>query len=79
MNPRLILVLIALIACAQSGAAASAEDRLSAEMDRLARAGITAQETGICNIHHIRMQKKLVPIYFGGPLDFDTPFAAGCL
>jgi hypothetical protein len=36
-----------------------------AEHERLVRAAIKAQQTGICNIHHIRMQKKRVPISFG--------------
>jgi len=70
-----ILALGAIACCVQGYAATRAEmDRLSAEMDRLAGAAIKAQDSGICNIHHIRMQKKMVPIYFGGPLPFDTPF-----
>ncbi len=36
----------------------------NAEHDRLVRGAIRAQQTGICNIHHIQMQKKRVPIYF---------------
>jgi len=69
------LVLVAVVTSAQVYAASQAEmDQLSAEMDRLARAAIKAQETGVCNIHHIRMQKKLVPIYFGGPANFDSQF-----
>jgi hypothetical protein len=61
--------MIALVCMAVCGPVVSASrdemDRLSAEMDRLAGAAIKAQETGICNIR---------PIYFGGPLDFDSPF-----
>ena len=42
-----------------------------AEVDRLARASIESQKTGICNIHHIRMQRKLVPVEFGHlPLEY---------
>jgi len=37
----------------------------SAEADRLARGALRAQDTGICNIHHIRMRKKVVPIHWG--------------
>jgi hypothetical protein len=40
---------------------------------RLARAAIKAQNTGICNIHHVQMEKKRVPIYFGLP-DFSNPY-----
>jgi hypothetical protein len=36
-----------------------------AEGDRLYREYWRAQKTGICNIHRIRMQNKLVPIRFG--------------
>jgi hypothetical protein len=75
MRRALIVVFIAAAFCGHAGSATRAElDRLSAEMDRLAGAAIRAQDTGTCNIHHIRMQKKAVPIYFGGPFDFDSPF-----
>jgi hypothetical protein len=76
MLRRAWLVLVVIVSPAQIYAASQAEtDQLSAEMDRLARAAIKAQETGVCNIHHIRMQRKLVPINFGGPLDFGSPFS----
>jgi hypothetical protein len=69
------LVLVALVNCGWIYAQTQAEmHRLSTEMDRLAGAAIKAQDSGICNIHHIRMQRKMVPISFGGPLRFDTPF-----
>jgi len=45
----------------------------SAEADRLARAAIRAQETGICNVHHIRMQKKSVSIHWG-LVTFEEPY-----
>ena len=44
-----------------------------AEHKRLVRDAIRAQRTGICNIHHIRMQKKRLPLYFG-LLVFDDPY-----
>jgi hypothetical protein len=37
----------------------------SAEADRLATEALHAQDTGICNIHHIHMRKKIVPIHWG--------------
>ena len=37
----------------------------NAEHERLVRGAIRAQQTGICNVHNIRLQKKEVPIYFG--------------
>jgi len=41
------------------------------ETQRLAKAANDSQRTGICNIHHIRMQRKLVPIQFGHvPIDY---------
>ena len=46
--------------------------------ERLLRAAIKAQETGICNIHHIQMQKKRVPIYFGLPV-FEDPYYSAAL
>jgi hypothetical protein len=44
-----------------------------AEHERLVRASIRAQRTGVCNIHHIRMEKKRVPMYFG-LLVFEDPY-----
>jgi hypothetical protein len=44
-----------------------------AEHARLVRGAIRAQQTGICTIHHIQMQKKRVPIYFG-LLVFEDPY-----
>jgi hypothetical protein len=35
-----------------------------AEIDRLARASIESQKSGICNVHQVRMQRKLVPVEF---------------
>ena len=31
-----------------------------AEHERLVRGAIKTQQTGICNIHHVRMQKKRI-------------------
>ena len=42
-----------------------AEPVSEAEGNRLVEAHFRAQKTGVCNIHHIRMQKKLVPIHWG--------------
>ena len=41
------------------------------EVEQLAKAANQSQKTGICNIHHIHMQRKLVPVEFGHlPVDF---------
>ena len=48
----------------------------AAEEERLLRGAIDAQRTGICNIHHIRMQKKQVPIYFGLAMSNDPYYSA---
>jgi hypothetical protein len=52
------------------------DDRLSAEMSRLGRAKRQAQKAGICNIHHVRMQRKLVPIdaWCASADSFSTPW-----
>jgi hypothetical protein len=42
-----------------------------AEVDHLAKAANESRKTGICNIHHIRMQKKLVPKEYAHlPIEF---------
>ncbi len=41
--------------------------------EQLARAAIKAQETGICNLHHVKMLKKRVPVHYG-LLVFDDPY-----
>jgi hypothetical protein len=46
-------------------AACSAIALTPAQREQLAAAANQSQKTGICNIHHIRMQQKLVPIEFG--------------
>lgn len=46
---------ILLVACA-------APRPTAAEIDRLAQAAIDSRKTGVCNIHHIKMQRKLVPV-----------------
>jgi uncharacterized protein YlaI len=43
------------------------------QTDRLARAAIKAQKTGICNIHHVKMKKEQVPMIFGLP-DSSNPY-----
>ena len=43
------------------------------QRDRLTRAAIKAQETGVCNLHHVKMQKKRVPVHYG-LLVFDDPY-----
>ena len=35
------------------------------ECEKLARGAIKAQHTGICNLHHVRMQKRRVPVHYG--------------
>jgi hypothetical protein len=51
--------------------ACSAVPLTPGQRERLAAAANESQKTGICNIHHIRMQRKLVPVEFGHlPLDF---------
>jgi hypothetical protein len=35
-----------------------------AEIDRLARASLESRKTGVCNIHHIRMGRQLVPVEY---------------
>jgi hypothetical protein len=47
-----------------------------AEHARLVRGAIRAQQTGICTIHHIQMQKKRVPIYFGLLVFEDAYYSA---
>ena len=44
-----------------------------AQQDGLARAAIKAQKTGICNIHHLKMQKERVPVHYG-LLVFEDPY-----
>ena len=43
------------------------------QREKLARAAVRAQETGVCNLHHVRMQKKRVPVHYG-LLVFDDPY-----
>jgi hypothetical protein len=45
-----------------SGCASPLSD---AQRDQLARAAIRAQETGVCNVHHMHMKKTIVPIHWG--------------
>jgi hypothetical protein len=47
-----------------------------AQREKLTRAAIRAQETGICNLHHVKMQKKRVPVHYG-LLVFDDPYYTG--
>src|SRR5581483_273712 len=35
------------------------------QREKLARDAIRAQESGVCNLHHVRMQKKRVPVHYG--------------
>ncbi|HZE58865.1 MAG TPA: hypothetical protein VE031_13500 [Chthoniobacterales bacterium] len=44
-----------------------------ARTDRLLAARKRAQRRGVCNVHHIRMQMKRVPIHFG-LVDFQDPY-----
>ena len=44
-----------------------------AEGSRLVKAYFRAQKTGTCNVHHIRMQRKLVPIAWGY-VEFDPVY-----
>jgi hypothetical protein len=59
---RALLIVTAFLLVASGAASAPLS---SAEADQLARGAIRAQETGVCNIHHLRMQKKIVPIHWG--------------
>jgi hypothetical protein len=44
-----------------------------AQKEKLTRAAIKAQETGICNLHHVKMQEKRVPVHYG-LLVVDDPY-----
>lgn len=44
-----------------------------AQREKLTAGAIKAQETGICNLHHVKMQKKRVPVHYG-LLVFDDPY-----
>lgn len=44
-----------------------------AEHERLVRGALKAQDTGICNVHHVHMRRKHVAIHFG-LLVFDDPY-----
>ncbi len=46
-----------------------------AEGERLYRAYWDAQKTGICNVHHIAMEKKRVPIAWG-LFDYDPAYSS---
>ena len=47
------------------------------EHERLWQGAFEAQETGICNIHHLRMQKKRVPVAFGlSVFDLDGQYSS---
>jgi hypothetical protein len=41
--------------------------------EKLARAAIQAQKTGICNLHHLKMERKRAPVHYG-LLVFDDPY-----
>ena len=43
------------------------------EHEKLTRAAIAAQKTGICNLHHVKMERKRVPVHYG-LLVFDDPY-----
>ena len=64
-------ILLSLVVIASGGCASEVErDQRKAddlarrwpELVRLTHAARQAQHTGVCNIHHIRMQRKAVPI-----------------
>jgi hypothetical protein len=57
--------LVPIAALMMVAAVAASSPLSSAEADRLATEALHAQDTGVCNIHHIRMQKKTVPIHWG--------------
>jgi hypothetical protein len=44
-----------------------------AQHEKLARAAVNAQKAGVCNLHHVKMQKKRVPVHYG-LLVFDDPY-----
>ena len=44
-----------------------------AQRARLARAAMAARKSGVCNVHHVKMLKKRVPIHFG-LIDFSDPY-----
>ncbi len=33
--------------------------------EKLARAAIHAQKAGMCNLHHLKMERKRVPVHYG--------------
>ena len=44
-----------------------------AQREKLTQTAISAQKTGVCNLHHIKMEKRLVPVHYG-LLVFDDPY-----
>jgi len=46
------------------------------EREKSARGAIKAQQTGICNLHHVRMQKRRVPIHYGLVVTDDPYYLA---
>ena len=46
------------------------------EREKLARGAIKAQQTGICNLHQVRMQKRRVPVHYGLVVTDDAYYLA---
>jgi hypothetical protein len=89
---RALLVALTLAATVGRAAASVEDPRTTAELEqfygaeypkisergreKLARGAIKAQQTGICNLHHVRMQKRRVPVHYGLVVTDDPYYLA---
>jgi hypothetical protein len=71
MMPLIVAMLVLSSFTARAGEGLVSE----AEGDRLYRAQWDAQKTGICNVHHIAMEKKRVRIAWG-LFDYDRVYSS---
>ena len=71
MKPLIVAMLVFASFAAHGGEKLVSE----AEGERLYQASLEAQKTGICNVHHIAMEKKRVPIAWG-LFDYDPVYSS---